>query len=288
MSTARGNVLVRSLQEQSLGLWWLQGRRLVRIEVRRNLLSGRAWWIYFLAFIPTVIILIHLLVRSHPALELDDDTNVLAGIVQFYYVRLGVFFGCLGIFARLIRGEMIERSLHFYLLSPVKREVLLLAKYAAGCFSALLLFGVAILADFALIYVGFGAAGQDYVLHGPGLAQLGGYLLVVSLACLGYGAVFLLLSMIFRNPTPAAMLVMGWEAINPIMPSMLQKISVASYLRHLMPISVPGQGIFALLTVQTEPVSAWVAVAGLFVLTTVVLAYSCLRIRRLEIRYTTD
>ena len=288
MSTARGNVLVRSLQEQPWGLWWLQGRRLVRVEVRRNLFSGRAWWIYFLAYIPTGIILIHLLVRSHPAFDLDDDTNVLAGIVQFYYVRLAVFFGCLGIFARLIRGEMIERSLHFYLLSPVRREVLLLAKYAAGCFSALLLFGVAVLANFALIYVGFGAAGQDYVLHGPGLAQLGAYLLVVSLACLGYGAVFLLLSMVFRNPTPAAMLVMGWEAINPIMPSMLQKISVASYLRHLMPISVPGQGIFALLTVQTEPVPAWVAVAGLLVLTALVLAYSCLRIRRLEIRYTTD
>jgi ABC-type transport system involved in multi-copper enzyme maturation permease subunit len=288
MSSARGNTLVRSLQEQPWGLWWLQGRRLVRIEVRRNLFFRRAWWIYFLAFIPTVIILIHLLVRSHPALELDDDTYVLAGIVQFYYVRLGVFFGCLGIFARLIRGEMIERSLHFYLLSPVRREVLLLAKYAAGCFSALLLSGVAILANFFLIYVGFGAAGQDYVLHGPGLAQLGGYLLVVSLACLGYGAVFLLLSMIFRNPTPAAMLVMGWEAINPIMPSMLQKVSVASYLRHLMPINVPGQGIFALLTVQTEPVPAWVTVACLLVFTAVVLAYSCLRIRRLEIRYTTD
>jgi ABC-type transport system involved in multi-copper enzyme maturation permease subunit len=288
MSAVRSNALVRSLQEQPWGLWWLQGRRLVRIEVRRNLFSGRAWWIYFLAFIPTGIILIHLLVRSHPAFDLDDDTNVLAGIVQFYYVRLGVFFGCLGIFARLIRGEMIERSLHFYLLSPVRREVLLLAKYAAGCFSALLLFGVAVLANFVLIYVGFGAAGQDYVLHGPGLAQLGAYLLVVSLACLGYGAVFLLISMVFRNPTPAAMLVMGWEAINPIMPSMLQKISVASYLRHLMPITVPGQGIFALLTVQTEPVPAWVAVAGLLVLTALVLAYSCLRIRRLEIRYTTD
>jgi hypothetical protein len=176
MSTARGNTLVRSLQEQPWGLWWQQARRLVRIEVRRNLFSRRAWWIYFLAFIPTVIILIHLLVRSHPASELDDDTYVLEGIVQFYYVRLGVFFGCLGIFARLIRGEMIECSLHFYLL-PVRREVLLLAKYAAGCFSALLLSGGAILVDFSLIYVGFGAAGQDYVLHGPGLAQLGSYLL---------------------------------------------------------------------------------------------------------------
>ena len=83
------------------------------------------------------------------------------------------------------------------------------------------------------------------------------------LGCLGYGSVFLLLSMMFRNPMPGAMLLLGWEAINPVMPSLLQKFSVASYLRHLMPVSVPAEGIFALLTVETEPVSAWVAALGL-------------------------
>lgn len=278
----------QSAWSQPWGLWWLQARRLVRIEVRRNLFSWKASWIYFLAFAPTVIILIHLLFERHPSFALADDTNVLAGIVQFYYIRLGVFFGCLGIFARLIRGEMIERSLHFYLLAPVRREILLLAKFAAGSISALLLFGAAIIADFALMYVAFGPAGQDYVFHGPGLGQLQAYLAIIVLACLGYGAVFLLLSMMFRNPTPAAMLVLGWEAINPVLPSVLQKISVASYLRHLMPITVPGEGIFALLTVQTERVPGWVAVLGLLVLITIVLAYSCLRIRRLEIRYTTE
>lgn len=282
------NQQINALRKQPWGLWWLQARRTVRIEVRRNLFSIRAWWIYFLAFVPTAIILIHLLFESHPSFAMNDDTSVLAGIVQFYYIRLGIFFGCLGIFSRLIRGEMVERSLHFYLLAPVRREVLLLAKYVAGAFTALVLFGTAIVADFAFIYVGFGPAGRDYVFQGPGLAQLEAYLAVTILGCLGYGAVFLLLSMSFRNPTPAAMLVWGWEAINPIMPSILQKISIASYLRHLMPITIPGEGIFALLTVQTEPVRAWVAVLGIVLLTAAVLAYSCLRIRRLEIRYTTD
>jgi len=152
----------------------------------------------------------------------------------------------------------------------------------------LLLFGTAIVADFALTYAGFGAAGRDYVFNGAGAHQLEAYLLIVALACLGYGAVFLLLSMMFRNPTPAAMLVFAWEAINPVMPSLLQKISVASYLRHLMPITIPGQGIFALLTVKTEPVPGWAATIGLLLLITAVLAYSCYRIRTLEIRYTTD
>ena len=280
--------LRKHLAQQPWGLWWTQAWRLTGMEVRRNLFSWRASWIYFLAFIPAVIICIHLVVDPHLPSLMSEDTNVLAGIVQFYYIRLGVFFGCLGIFSRLIRGEMIERSLHFYLLSPVRREVLLLAKFAAGSISALLLFGSAILADFALMYAAFGTAGHDYIFNGPGLGQLQAYLAIIVLACLGYGAVFLLLSMMFRNPTPAAMLVLGWEAINPVLPSLLQKLSVASYLRHLMPVNVAAEGIFALLTVETEPVSVWAATMGLLMLIAVVLIYSCYRIRTLEIRYTTD
>lgn len=280
--------LQKHFTQQPWGLWWLQTWRLTRMEIRRNLFSWRASWIYFIAFIPAIIILTHLLMDSHPPSAMSEDTDILAGIVQFYYIRLAIFFGCLGIFSRLIRGEMTERSLHFYLLSPVRREVLLLGKFAAGSISALLLFGAAILADFALIYVGFGAAGRDYFFNGPGLGQLEAYLVIVVLASLGYGAVFLLLSMMFRNPIPAAMLVWGWEVINPLLPSLLQRVSVAFYLRHLMPVGVAGKGIFALLTVQTEPVSGWAATLGLLVLIAVVLFYSCYRIRTLEIRYTTE
>ena len=276
------------LRQQPWSLWWIQARRMTRIEIRRNLFTKRAWWIYFLAFIPAVIILIHLLIDSHPGFSMSDDTEVLAGVMQFYYVRLGIFFGCLGIFSRLIRGEMIERSLHYYLLSPVRREVILLSKFFAGAVSAVVLFGGAIIADFVLMYVGYGAAGWDFMLHGAGLGQIEAYLLIMVLACLGYGSIFLLLSLMFRNPMPGAMLLLGWEAINPVMPSLLQKFSVASYLRHLMPVSVPAEGIFALLTVETEPVAAWVAVLGLLALIVVVLTYTCYRMRRLEIRYTTD
>jgi ABC-type transport system involved in multi-copper enzyme maturation permease subunit len=282
---ARGTA---ALRQQPWGLWWIQARRLTVIELRRNLFSWRASWIYFLAFVPTLLILVHFFVDGHAVSEMPDDTEVLAGIVQLYYIRLGIFFGCLGIFSRLIRGEMVERSLHFYLLSPVRREVLLLAKFAAGAISSLALFDGAIIADFALMYARYGAAGRDYMFNGPGLGQLGAYVLITTLACLGYGAVFLLLSMMFRNPAPAAMLVLGWEAINPVLPSLLQKLSVASYLRHLMPISVPAEGIFALLTVETEPVPGWAACLGLLLLIAAVLSYSCYRIRTLEIRYTTE
>ncbi len=265
----------------------IQATRLISMEIRRNLFSRRAAWIYFLAYIPTIIILAHLLV-DRGRTGISQDTKVLAVIMQLYYVRLGVFFGCLGIFSRLIRGEMIERSLHFYLLAPISREILLLSKFAAGAISALLLFVSATIANFALMYGEYGADGLNYILDGAGLGQLGSYLLIIVLGCLGYGAVFLLFSMIFRNPMPAALLFLGWEAINPVLPSLLQKLSVASYLRHLMPVEIGAEGLLALFTVQTDPISAWAATCGLLLLIAVVLAYSSYRMRTLEIRYATE
>jgi hypothetical protein len=55
-----------------------------------------------------------------------------------------------------------------------------------------------------------------------------------------------------------------------------------------MPVTIHAQGIFALLTVETEPVSGWLAALGLLALIAMVLLYSCYRIRTLEIRYATE
>jgi len=289
MTREKISAAIKSLKDKPWRLWGTQLRCLVALETRRNLFSWRATWVYFLAFAPTVIILLHALFgRGRERETLSEDTMVLAGIFQFYYVRVGIFFGTLGIFTGLIRGEMVERSLHYYMLSPVRREVLLLGKFVAGSLRALLLMGTAVLGSFALMYLPFGAAGQRYVFDGPGMSQLLSYLLITALACMGYGAIFLLFSMMMKNPAPAALVLMGWEAISSVMPSFLQKFSIATYLRHLMPITVPGEGIFALLTVRTEPTPTWLAVAGALTLTAAILVVSCWRMRFLEISYTTE
>src|SRR5262249_30292379 len=51
-------------------------------------------------------------------LDFEDDRAVFAGIFQYFYLRLAIFFGCLGIFMYLFRGEMSNRTLHFWFLAP--------------------------------------------------------------------------------------------------------------------------------------------------------------------------
>lgn len=263
---------------------------LVRNEVRRNLFTRRRIWIYLLALLPVVMILAHAISdrnNVNPA-QIETDTQVLAGIVQLYYFRLGIFFACMAIFTWLFRGEMVERTLHYQFLVPVRREVLVVGKFLAGAIIAIASFETAVLACFYFMYSRFGSAGKAYVFDGPGFAQLGSYLLVTALACLGYGAVFLALSLLFKNPIIPGVVIMGWEAIAPIFPARAQRLSITFYLKHLCPVSLPIRGPLAIFTIVPEPVSPYIAVLGLLCLTIAILALSCFLIHRMEITYTAE
>ncbi|HET7258719.1 MAG TPA: ABC transporter permease [Candidatus Acidoferrum sp.] len=279
----------KTLKEQPWQLYASQVAVLVRNEVRRNLFTRRRIWVYFLALIPVIIILIHYFVdKNNSPAQIEEDGVVLAGIVQLYYFRLGIFFACMGIFTWLFRGEMVERTLHYQFLVPVRKEVLVVGKFLAGAIISIALFETAMLACFYLTYSRFGPAGRSYVFDGPGLGQLGSYLLVTALACLGYGAVFLALSLLFKNPIIPGVMLMGWEAICPIFPAWAQRLSVTFYLKNLCPVNLPADGPLAIFTIVAEPVSPFLAVFGLLCLSLAILVLSCFLIHRLEITYTAE
>lgn len=262
-----------------------QAWQAMRMELLRTFTAWGTLRLLFLAFAPALIIAAHASERHH--CRLDEETLVLAGIIQLYYVRVGVFFGCLGIFVRLVRGELAERTLHYAFLAPVRREVLVVGKFLAGALSTTVVFGAGILASFILTYAHF-AAGQNFVRHGPGLAHLRAYVLVAVLACLGYGAVFLALSLLLKNPVVPAVVVFFWEGINGALPVWLKRLSVTYYLKPLFPVELPVPGLLGLFTVVAEPTPPWLAVSGLLAFAALVLAFACWRIRRLEVLYSSD
>ena len=280
--------LRKILAEQPWELWTRQITAILRMDLRRNFFSRRGIWIYLLAFAPVMIITLHAIIDRADPNQIHNDTEVLAGIFQFFYLRFGIFFGCLGIFTWLFRGEVIEKSVHYYFLAPVKREVLLLGKFVGGVVTSLTLFGLGVLASFSVMYGHFGPAGQYYVFSGPGLGQLLAYLGVTALACIGYGSIFLMLSLLIRNPIIPAAIVLGWETFSPVLPSLVQRLSVTYYLKQLCPVSIPADGLLALFTVVSEPVSTFAAILGPIVLAAVVLVLACKFVRRFQISYAAE
>jgi ABC-type transport system involved in multi-copper enzyme maturation permease subunit len=273
----------KTMSEQPWELWTRQIGTIIRMDLRKNFLSRRGMWIYLLAFAPAALTGVHaaFMLTGHAHDSIEADTEVLAGIFQFFYVRLAIFFGCLGIFTWLFRGEIIERSLHYYFLAPVRREVLLLGKFLGGLLTASTLFAAGFFLSFFFIYWPHGSAGQFFMLHGPGLGQLGAYIGVTILACIGYGAVFLALSLLLRNPVIPAVIVLGWETFSPVLPSLVQRVSITYYLKQLCPVSIPADGFLSLF-------STFAAVLGPIVLAVVVLFFASRIARKLEISYVAE
>jgi hypothetical protein len=229
--------------------------------------------------------------RSEPETP-AQVTLIFAGVFQSYYLRLAVFFGCVGVFVNLFRGEMLDKSLHFYLLTPTRREVLLAGKYAAGLLATVVIFtSSTALQWLALLWQFDGTAVAGFLASG-GWGQFSWYLAVTALACVGYGSVFLAVGLLFRNPIIPIAVVLLWEGVNPFLPAALKKISMIYYLQSLCPVvAAPGHdvpGFVHLLIAPVQPATRSMAVLGIVILAGVVLVAAARGSRRMEINYSTE
>jgi hypothetical protein len=227
-----------------------------------------------------------------PLLNFEEDRQIFAGVFQFFYLRLAIFFGCLGIFMNLFRGEMLDRTLHFWLLAPVRREVLLAGKYAAGLIASATIFACGTLLCQAILLWTHNAVEVGAYWQQAGLSHVFWYTAAAVLGCIGYGSVFLATGLLLRNPIIPAAVLLGWEGINGFLPEWLQKLSVLYYLQSVCPVPAPLDknmpALLQLLLAPAAPASRTGSILGLFLVTLVVLWAARLAVRRMQISYSTE
>jgi ABC-type transport system involved in multi-copper enzyme maturation permease subunit len=268
-------------------LWLRQIGAILRLELEKNFLSRRSILIYLLALLP--LFPLALLALVTPPGNEWRDFNQYSVIYSIIYngliMRTLVFFGSAWIFMNLFRGELVDRSLHYYFLSAVRREVLVVAKFISGLATSIILFtATTVVAMLLLYFPHFYSQSLRYFTEGKGLGQILTYAGITMLACLGYGAFFLVVGLFVRNPIIPALLLYGWEWLNFLLPPLLKKISVIHYLNSLVPVPV-SEGPFA---VVAEPTPAWIAIPSMLLVTLIVLVLAAYRIRHMEIRYGSD
>jgi hypothetical protein len=231
------------------------------------------------------------LTSSHigPLLNFEEDRGVFAGVFQFFYLRLAIFFGCLGIYMNLFRGEMLDKTLHFWFLAPAKRDVLLAGKYGAGLIASSIIFCGGALLCFTLMLWPHDSVEIQAYWDSAGMAHAFWYITAAFLGCVGYGSVFLAAGLLLRNPIIPAAVLLGWESINGFLPTMLQKLSVLYYLQSLCPVPAPMEkdapALVQLLMAPAAPATRFGAIAGLCIVTLLVLLIARAAIRRMEISY---
>jgi hypothetical protein len=277
-------VNVNHVRPTSWSLWTRQTLAIMRLEIKKNFLSRRALLLYLAAGFP--LVLLSMLALFPPQTDEMQNFNQLTQVYAAVYggliLRTLVFFGCAWVFMNLFRGEVVDRSLHYYFLSPVRREVLLVGKYLSGLVATILLFSITTVGTVLILFFGIlPSEASRHFFDGAGASHLLAYVGVTILACIGYGAVFLLLGLFFRNPIIPGLVLYGWEWINFLLPPLLKKLSVIHYLQSLVPVPM-SEGPFAVLV---EPTPGWISVPSLVLFTGVVLFLASLHIRRMEISY---
>lgn len=267
-------------------LWKRQVTGIMRLEVKKNFLGRRALGVYLLAAVPVLIMM--MLALFDRSMQRGMRTHLSQGLIIFsnlheaLILRTVIFFGCAWIFMNLFRGEIVDRSLHYYLLAAVKREVLVAGKYLSGLLASSVIFLLSTAGALFFLFLPRGLdANVEYIFHGAGGGQILDYLGITIIACVGYGALFMVLGLFFRNPIIPGLVVYGWEWINFLLPPFLKRISVIHYVHSLVPVPV-SEGPFAFIG---EPSPRWLSISGLLLVSAGLVIFASLRIRRFEIRY---
>jgi len=257
---------------------------ILRLELRRNLFSRRSVGLYFLAFGPVSLALLAAMwsFMSKPSGTVEGAAMAFAGLFVLY-LRVCVYLSALLMFMSLFRSDILEKSLHYYFLAPVRRSLLVAGKYLAALVAAWISFtvGTALLYLLVLLAGGRGDV-THYLFQGPGTGHLFAYVGTAILGVAGYGAVFLLVGQYFKNPVVPAVLIFAWEFINFLLPATLKKISVIFYLQSFYPVPLDAE----FFQVFAEPPPAWLSILGLLAFTAVVLFAAGWRARTMEIVYT--
>lgn len=221
--------------------------------------------------------------------DFEETRQVFAGIFQFYYLRLAIFFGCLGIFMNLFRGEMLDKTLHFWFLAPARREVLLFGKYAAGLIASITIFVVGALLAFTIMVEAHNPVAIQTYWREAGVSHAFWYAASAALGCIGYGSVFMAAGLFLRNPIIPAAVLLAWEGISSFLPEILQKASILHYLQSLCPMAAPFDSdvptVLRMLLVPASPASHTGAIFGMLVITALMLWIACKAIRRMQISY---
>jgi len=266
-------------------VWRRQMWTITKSEVHRTLFSRRSFAVYLLVAMPLALMVLRAIFMPDTLrVNAPDATTEFAKVFHFFLLRFVVFFANAMIFVRLFRGEILEKSLHYTLLAPIRRGVLVLGKYLGGVLSAVMLLAPATALTYLLVYLPHGRAGLSLMSSAAGVSSLLAYLLIVVLACFAYGALFMLAGLYFKNPMVPALIFLGWETLTPFLPALLKSLSFVHYLVSFAPVPV-SLGAFALLA---RPVAGWVALLALLASSAVLVFLASRAARRLEVTYSAE
>ena len=267
----------------SAGFRLRQIRTVASVDFRRTLGGRRMLALVLFCSLPIALALVRMVMFPEAArMDLGRTTHELAQAFSLFHLRFIVFFGCAFLFVKSFRGEVLQHTLHLRLLLPIRRRDLIVGKYFGALAVSLAVF---LPATVVLVIVYRLANGSWQTLQttasAQGMAHLIAYVFITALAAVGYGALFFLAGLFFKNPMVPAALYLGFEVLAPFLPLPLRIFSVGRHLQALLPVP-PSLGPLA---VTGSDMPGWLAVILILGVAAIAVRLAGWRAQGFEIDY---
>ncbi len=185
--------------------------------------------------------------------------------LQFLIVLLGLFYG-----SSLVGEELDNRTLPYLTSRPVRRAAIILGKYLAYLSLTTIMLVFAVILSYLVLNL-------DPEFRPGDLLTVLRYSAILWLGLAAYLAFFSFLGTWLKKPMLVGLAFgFGWESVIQYFPGTTQKLSVAHYLKSLLPQYASSSGKLGFLFIRLEPTRPVLAVIILAGIILVFLALACL------------
>lgn len=201
-------------------------------------------------------------------IQSDHDPRALFELMlRVLFLHFSVFFVANIFGFASLRQESDDQTLHYLLLQPIARPILVAGKFAAYLILAAATCLASLWATYAILMLsqaGLAEMIRDLFDRHRLVALLWDSAVLV-LGLIAYGSIALLMGSFFKSAF-YALILLGWESTLPYLPSTLKFWTISHYLHSLLPERLAGQKIFEMLG---DPASTPLSLGVLLILSLV-------------------
>jgi ABC-2 type transport system permease protein len=163
----------------------------------------------------------------NPSTEEDAEMEVFMTIMIIVYLQFIVLYTCLLYASSLVTSESDDRTMTYLISRPISRLEIMVFKYIGYVISMFIIFATAVILNYMILAPHGGTDG--FMRNSDMLAfTLGGILIGI----IAWGALFLLMASMFRNPImPGFLYCLFWESVLANIGGNISKATVTYQIR---------------------------------------------------------
>ncbi len=203
-----------------------------------NLRKKRNKFFIFFCLSPVFIVALVKTMEITGILEQGATDSFFSMVVIFLFINFFIPIISVFIGSSVIKEEIENKTLPYLTTRPLYKASILIGKFLSGFFL------IYLVVFFSILFMSI-ISNYENLLDVSIYSSILQYNGTILLSILAYSSLFTLVSMVFKRSTIIGlMFVFGWENVVQLFPGTTQNLTIAHYIKSLLPLFKKSEGFF--------------------------------------------